>query len=374
MNLHRAKSLIPVREGLSFLDLTARQILELRAQHRVEVPWLLMNSYHTRSDTLAALADYPLAVRGLPLDFLQNKVPRIERATGLPLSLPDEEANWAPPGHGDVYLALWQSGLLEQLIEAGIHYAFVSNMDNLSGTPDLHIFQWMVEQQLDFVMEVTKKMPSDIKGGPLVRYHDRLMLLERSQVDPCQLEAFEDTTIFPIFNTNNLWWHLDALLERLREGTLELPMIVNPKTVGQVEIVQLETAMGAGIGSFERAKGVVVPRFRFAPVKDTQDLLGVRSDAYILDGDWAIRPNPLRADASVPLVKLDGRYYKKLEDFAARIPVAPSMVQCQRLTVEGDLWFGKNIRLQGDVVLRNQEAEPKKIADDTLWPSGIHDA
>ena len=65
-------------------------------------------------------------------------------------------------------------------------------------------------------------------------------------------------------------------------------MIVNRKTVdpadpGSPGVIQLETAMGAAIACFNGAEGVRVPRSRFLPVKTTDDLLVLRSDAYVLD-------------------------------------------------------------------------------------------
>jgi UTP--glucose-1-phosphate uridylyltransferase len=375
MKLQRAKSLIPVRQGLSFLEITARQILRLREVHQVPVPLLLMNSYRTRDDTLAALAPLGLELEGLPLDFLQNKSPRIVRDTALPLELADEEPCWAPPGHGDLYLALWQTGLLEQLIERGFRWAFVSNIDNLGSTVDPRILGHLDRADLQFAMEVTDKSPADVKGGTLVRQGDRLMLLERSQVAAEHVEAFQDISVFSVFNTNSLWWRLDAMLEKLRAGALELPMIVNPKTVEGVEVIQLETAMGAAIGSFERSAGIHVPRSRFAPVKATCDLLAVRSDAYLLDEGAGIRPNPER-DPSLgpPVVVLDDRFYRGLADFEQRFPSPPSMVACRSLTVEGDLRFGEDVRLEGDVVLRNPSSdEQRSVPDGARLGSGTHE-
>jgi UTP--glucose-1-phosphate uridylyltransferase len=378
MKLDRAKSLIPVREGRSFLELTARQVLRLREVSGVEVPWLLMNSFRTRDDSLAALRRHrELASGELPLDFVQNKVPRIARRTGLPLELEDEEdeeATWAPPGHGDVYLALWQSGLLERLLARGVTWAFVSNIDNLGGTVDPRILGFMERAGTQFAMEVTDKSPADVKGGTLVRHGGRLMLLERAQVEAGHEEDFTDLSLFPVFNTNSLWWRLDAMLERLEGGGLELPMIVNPKTVAGQEVVQLETAMGAAVGSFERSVGIHVPRARFAPVKATCDLLAVRSDAYVLDEAGGIRPSPAR-DAALgpPVVVLDDRFYRGAEELEARFPHPVSLARCRSLTVEGDLRFGRDVAFEGEVVLRNAGESQREVPDGKRFASGTYE-
>ena len=80
MGLDRAKSLLAVKDGLSFLDVIARQVLAARAEHGVPLPLVLMNSFRTRDDSLAALADHPeLAVDGLPLDIVQHREPKLLR-------------------------------------------------------------------------------------------------------------------------------------------------------------------------------------------------------------------------------------------------------------------------------------------------------
>lgn len=374
MQLDRAKSLVPVRGGHSFLELTARQVLHLRREHGVQVPLLLMDSYRTRRDSLAALASLSVELPGLPLDFLQHKFPRIVERTALPARFADPEADWAPPGHGDIYRALWLTGVLELLLERGYRWAFVSNIDNLGGTVDPRVLGYLAREGLDFAMEVTTRTRADIKGGPLVRFDGRLMLLEGSQVEPQHLEDFRDLETFDVFNTNSLWWRLEAVLQRLQGGGVEMPMIVNPKTVEGERVVQLEQAMGAAICAFPRAVGIRVPRRRFAPVKATWDLLPVRSDAYDLLPDWSIRPSPARAaELGPPVVQLDPRHYQGIDDFEARFPDPPSMVACTSLTVEGDLRFGAGVRLEGDVVLRNRSTEQRAVPDGAVFRGGTHE-
>ena len=91
---------------------------------------------------------------------------------------------------------------------------------------------------------------------------------------------------------------------------LELPLIINRKTVDPRDpdsppVIQLESAMGAAIGSFTGAQLLCVPRTRFVPVKTTDDLLVLRSDVYTLsDGFRASQPVPERV-GDLPYVELD---------------------------------------------------------------------
>ena len=120
MGMDRAKSLLCVRRGLSFLDIIARQVLHLRQEYDAPLPLIFMNSFRTSADTMAALARYDdLPVEGLPLEFLQNKEPKLlakDLLAGQPTP-EDPDLEWCPPGHGDLYTALRGTGLLERLIE-----------------------------------------------------------------------------------------------------------------------------------------------------------------------------------------------------------------------------------------------------------------
>ena len=371
MGMTQAKSLLEVKPGLRFLDVIAQQVLALREQTGARVPLLWMNSFRTREDSLEALARYDLDVPGVPSDFLQHKIPRIDAEHFGPVAWPQERVHeWCPPGHGDLYPALVTSGALAALRAAGIRYAFVSNAENLGATLDLRILGWFAGEGAPFAMEVTERTVADRKGGHLaVRCADGgLLLRESAQCAEDDQEAFQDTRRHRFFNTNNLWLDLDALQTVLdeRSGVLGLPMIRNDKPCdpldpGSPRTIQLETAMGAAIGAFEGARALAVPRDRFAPVKTTSDLLVVMSDAYELTEDRRVVRHP---DVARELfVDLDDRYYKRVDQFAKRFADgAPSLRGCRSLRVEGDHVFGANVAVEGAVALSNPAAEPVTIA------------
>ena len=77
MGLSGAKSLLEAKDGNSFLDIIARQVLALRERFDARLPLVLMNSFSTRDDSLKALEAHPELDVGLPLDFLQNKEPKL---------------------------------------------------------------------------------------------------------------------------------------------------------------------------------------------------------------------------------------------------------------------------------------------------------
>jgi UTP--glucose-1-phosphate uridylyltransferase len=347
-----------VKQGHTFLDVIARQVLHLRAQHDAEIPLLLMNSFATRDDTLEALKSYPeLEIEGVPLDFVQGKVPKLLADSLEPVTWEqDPSLEWAPPGHGDVYTSLATSGMLDTLLEHGYEYVFLSNSDNLGAVLEPRILTWFAREELPFVAEVVDRTEADRKGGHLAlrREDGGLVLRESAQVPDEDQDAFEDIERHRFFNANNIWVNLRALGGALeeRDGVLGLPMIVNKKTVdsndpSSPEVLQLETAMGAAIGVFDGAAAVHVPKARFVPVKTTNQLLVVRSDAYELGDDWTVTLAKEREAA--PLVELSDEF-KLLRDFESRFPAGPpSLAEADRLEVEGDVSFGRDVTVRGTV-------------------------
>ncbi|HET6740141.1 MAG TPA: UTP--glucose-1-phosphate uridylyltransferase, partial [Kribbella sp.] len=152
MGVTGPKSALPVKDGLSFLDIIARQILSTRRAYDVPLPLVLMNSFRTKAESLQILGEYEgLAVDGLPLDFLQNMEPKLLADDLTPAEWEaDPELAWCPPGHGDLFTALVASGTLDALREHGFRHAFISNADNLGATPDPRIAAWMAEHDVPF--------------------------------------------------------------------------------------------------------------------------------------------------------------------------------------------------------------------------------
>jgi UTP--glucose-1-phosphate uridylyltransferase len=370
MGMTRAKSLIEAKDGLTFLDVIVGQVLGLRERCGARVPLVLMHSFATREDSLAALDRHPEVASDVPLDFLQNKVPKIAADDLQPASWPRDPAlEWAPPGHGDLYTALVTSGMLETLLARGYRYAFVSNSDNLGAVLDPRILSWVAREEVPFAMEVAGRTEADRKGGHLARRRgDGLVLRETAQTPEEDLAALQDVGRHRYVNTNNLWVDLEALRATLDagEGVLGLPIIVNRKTVDPTDptspaVVQLETAMGAAVGVFEGARALHVPRRRFAPVKTTNDLLALRSDAYVLGDDYRVELAPRRREP--PVIDLDPDFYKLVGDFEGRFPAGPpSLADCERLAVSGDVTFGRGVVVRGAVTVQG----PARIEDGAI--------
>merc|ERR1712139_271617 len=285
---------------------------------------------------------------GADLEFVQNKAPKVTKADLTPASWPaDPSHEWCPPGHGDLYPAMLGSGALDKLLAKGFKYMFVSNSDNLGATMDLKLLTHFADSGAPFMMEVADRTEADKKGGHLATLKEGggLTLRESAQCPKDDEKAFQDTTKYAYFNTNNLWVDLEKLkaLFDANGGALPLPVMLNDKTIDprdkkSTKVIQLETAMGAAISCFEGAIALNIPRTRFAPVKKTDDLIALRSDAYVLTPDFRIELHPDRKGVP-PLVKLDGDY-KFVDQMETLIPNGvPSLIGCEKLKVEGKIEF-----------------------------------
>ena len=248
---------------------------------------------------------------------------------------------------------------------------FVSNSDNLGATLDLKILTHFATTDASFMMECCERTENDKKGGHLaIRNEDKHLILRESAMCADEDEKeFQDITKHKFFNTNNLWIRLDKLQEIVDKcgGFIPLPMIMNNKTVdpkddSSQKVVQLETAMGAAIECFDGASAVIVPRTRFAPVKKCNDLLLLRSDAYIITEDFRPVLNPA-CGGKAPVISLDSKKFKMVQALEeATADGVPSLVECKRLTVKGKIRMGRSTRFVGDVSITNTSDESKYVS------------
>jgi len=358
MGLSKAKSLIEAKNGLTFLDIIARQILSYREKYNVTIPLVLMNSFKTDEDSKKFLNRYPHLASDIPLSFLQHKFPKVFKKNLSPgVWTMNPGCEWNPPGHGDIYFALITSGMLNMLLSKGYKYAFISNVDNLGGILDEAILGYLASHNFPFIIEVAEKTDADIKGGHLARLKTGgFILREIAQCPEEEIKEFQDINVYRYFNTNNIWVNLLLLQKQLEKtnNNLGLPVIINPKRIdpkddSSPEVYQIETAMGSAISVFKKATAIRVPRARFSPVKKCQDLLALWSDCYVMTQESRIIQNPKRRFGTIK-IDLDDRYYKKVDQLKERFSHGiPSLIDCTSLKIKGNVYFDRGIVIKGDV-------------------------
>lgn len=90
MGLEKAKSLLPLKEGKTFLDLIANQIKHTRDTYKTSVIFILMNSFSTSSDTRAFLTQSHADLLEEPfIELMQNKSPKVDAETMEPVEYPE---------------------------------------------------------------------------------------------------------------------------------------------------------------------------------------------------------------------------------------------------------------------------------------------
>lgn len=370
------KSVIEVREGMSFLDLSVRQIEYLNRTYDVNVPFVLMNSFNTDVDTANIIKKY----EGHNIDimtFNQSRFPRVIKDSLLPApkSFNSQGSDWYPPGHGDVFESLYNSGILDKLLDRGVEIVFLSNADNLGAVVDLSILQHMVQSKSEYIMELTDKTKADVKGGTIIDYEGQARLLEIAQVPKEHVNEFKSIKKFKYFNTNNIWMNLKAVKRIVENNELAMEIIPNEKSIpadkkgeSDISIIQLETAVGAAIRHFHGAHGVNVPRRRFLPVKTCSDLLLVKSDLYALKhGQLVLDPNRF---GPAPLIKLGGDF-KKVSSFLSRIPSIPKIIELDHLTITGKVNLGRGVTLKGTVIIVASEGQTIDIPPGSILENAV---
>ncbi|MBV9831465.1 MAG: UTP--glucose-1-phosphate uridylyltransferase, partial [Marmoricola sp.] len=208
-----------------------------------------------------------------------------------------------------------------------------------------------------FAIEAVRRTPSDRKGGHFAKRKadGRIILRETAQTSKQDQDALQDLDRHKFCSTNNLWFDLQRMRDEIvrRDGVLGLPMIRNEKNVdpgdpATPKVIQIETAMGAAIEVFPDSRTIEVSRSRFVPVKTTNDLLVLRSDAYDLGQDFVLD----QVASHLPYVDLDADHYKVVEEFDKRFPAGvPSLKEAESLTVKGDWTFGGRVQVKGTAKL-----------------------
>lgn len=371
MGLTGPKSLIEAKDGKTFLEIILSQTQNLN------ISLALMNSFNTHENTLSAVSR--LSPSNIPLMFVQNKFPKILQKGFKPaLWQKNPLLEWNPPGHGDIYNALYSSGVLDELINRGIIYAFIANCDNLAACLDESLLGYFVEIDAPIMMEVSDRTPSDMKGGHLAKTKSgQFILRESAQCPDEEIKTFSDINFYCFFNTNNLWINLNAFKDYFKNNNkILLPMILNSKTLDPRDetspsVFQIETAMGSAISLFDGSLVVKVPRSRFFPVKKCNELLAIRSDYYLWTDQNHIIMNPKRKTDNLK-INLDSVYFGKIDQFESRFKAGiPSLVDCESLDIKGDVIFEKNVRIVGKVKIENKSNKQAVIEEGKVIDSDI---
>lgn len=271
-----AKGVVPVvaGESESFLSIKLRQCSQTAQRLAGRLPVVVMNSFATRAASLTHLANVDWA--GVPrrdrLTFDQSIMPRLcPDGTALVEAHPElaDGDVYAAPGHGDTLGRIRESGMLDALRERGVEHVLVSNVDNLGATVDPVVLGAVLDADAQVCVEVVRRRDGDA-GGCVAAIDGRPMIIEAFR-----LPAGLDISSYPHFNTNTLWFSLDALDRDYPLTWFPVRKQVPVANGQKLEVVQLERLIGQ-VTEFATSSYIEVDRdVRFVPVKTRHDLVSL---------------------------------------------------------------------------------------------------
>ena len=361
------KSSISVTADKNFLDLAIDQLNYFEIANKTSLPLLLMNSFYTTAQTKLAIKKYNKPNLQI---FEQSCYPRLaenlKNGDTTPLSKKELGIQACyPPGHGDFFLKFQDSGLLKKFISQGKKYLFLSNIDNLGALVDFTILNYLAENDCPFLMEVTKKLQNDIKGGSLLKNKtsNRIKLVETAELAQLSQEQLNSLKgKLNIFNTNNIWINLISLEKQLKQKSWRLDLVQNRKKIAGRNILQLETIIGSAISNFKQAKLLEVPRDRFIPVKKVSDLLLVRSNLFKLNKSAGFKFQEQKPFQDFP--QLDLGDINSISQFEKSFAFIPDILDLKSLSLQGEIYFSKGIKLKGRIVIKSKK--PYTVSSGTV--------
>ncbi len=351
MGMDRAKSLLCVRRGCPSSTSSPARCSTCASTYDAPLPLIFMNSFRTSGDTMAALARYDdLPVEGLPLEFLQNKEPKllVEGPDARPATRKDPDLEWCPPGHGDLYTALRGTGLLQTLHRAGLRAGLRVQLRQPRRRPRRPDRGLVRRHRYAVRDRGGTSYAVGPQGRPLRPPQDRRpdrAARDRADAADKDREALADLDRHRFCSTNNLWFDLEAMSDALDARARHPRPAADPQRQDRrpgrpVHARGRPDRDGHGRGD-RGVRGRRSDRGRPRPVRPGEDHQRPAGAALRRLRHRARTSCSTRSPTSCPYVDLDTDFYKLVGDFDRRFPEgAPSLREATSFTVSGDWTFG----------------------------------
>ncbi|KAK7352001.1 hypothetical protein VNO80_17415 [Phaseolus coccineus] len=324
MGFEGPKSAINISDGQTFLDLIINQIEMLNSKYGCRVPLLLFNKNDIHDSSLKVLEKYSKS---------SVQVHTLKQGEGGKLKLSREDSSEAevhPFDDVDVLHSLMTGGTLDSLLSQGKEYILVLKSDNVATIVDPNILNHLMINDIEYCMEVTA-------NHNLILTAMKLKLREIARNQDKNLK-----NNFKLIDTTNMWVSLRAI----------------KRFVDADELKQKKPSV---LKFFDNLIGVSVPESRFLPLDATSDLFLLQSDLYTCR-EGVLTRNPARTNQLNPMIDL-GPEFEKVGDFQSRLKSIPSIIELDSLRVRGDVWFGADITLKGQVTIAAKPGLKLEIPD-----------
>lgn len=223
----------------SLFQIFAEQILARRRRHGGSIPWLIMTSDATHTETLRFFEQnnwFGLDPATVTF-FQQGTLPALDARTGQILLEDRGRLCLSPDGHGGLISALSRSGLLQRLAGAGVDHLFYHQVDNPTAILcDPALIGFHAQQQSSLTTSVVRKLTPTERMGVLADLDGRTEIIEYSELTP-QQAAREDAAGQWIFWAGNTAIHVftRTFLEQLAEDGCRLPLHIARKAVPHLD-------------------------------------------------------------------------------------------------------------------------------------------
>lgn len=180
---------LPSRKSL--FQLQAERILRLSRQAGKAIPWYIMTSEENHAETTAFFRErrnFGLPERDL-IFFKQGRLPVVD-SEGRILLASKGRISQGPNGNGGCFLALKESGALDDMKRRGVEWVFFYSVDNaLVKVCDPHFVGFAIGSGLPAASKAVVKAGPDEKVGVLCTKGGRPSVVEYSEMTPEMLAA-----------------------------------------------------------------------------------------------------------------------------------------------------------------------------------------
>jgi len=251
------KAGVPVAPGKSFLYVKVADVRDVGPT----VPIYVMTSSATHDRIVEQVKTEKLAgVECFPQLVSVRLTPKGE------LFLENDKPSPYATGHGDLTFALRASGVLERFRAGGGKLLYMSNVDNVAATLDPAVIGAHLASRAAITAEVVRKVPGD-RGGAPARLDGKAQIIEGFRFP----KAFDQDSL-PLFNTNSFVFDAAAI-----DRDFDLTFFRVEKQVEAAKVIQFERLVGE-LTAFLPSHFLEVPRSRFLPVKDPEELEARRDE------------------------------------------------------------------------------------------------
>jgi UTP--glucose-1-phosphate uridylyltransferase len=244
------KAAVEVSGGQSFLAVKVADVR--RAAPRAPIYVMTSAATHDRIVEQARRED--LNVECFPQLVSLRLTPQGE------LHLDDNKPSPYATGHGDLTFALRARGVLGAFRARGGKALYMSNVDNVAATLDPAVIGAHLASGASITAEVVRKQPGD-RGGAPARVDGQPQIVEAFRFPP----TFDQDSL-PLFNTNSFVFDAEAI-----DRDFDLTFFRVEKKLEAATVIQFERLVGQ-LTAFLPTHFLEVPRSRFLPVKDPEEL------------------------------------------------------------------------------------------------------